>query len=348
MKNLFLLVALLSIYGIASAQSRVTVYGVVDAGVVYENGHSGGSVTKIQSGIESGSRLGFKGTEDLGNGLQATFVLEQGMSIDNGTSTQGGRLAGRQAFVGLGGNFGVVTMGRQYTPIYNAYGVVDPFGNNTAGDINTLFGQDADFLSRDFRMDNAIIYNTPANLGGFNASAAYGFGEQPGNLSTNRQTGFSLGYVSPASGPINIIYAYHLANNENLQFDADGNSSLVDLGTFRTHFVGGTYNFNVVRVHAAFERTTHGEDHKTQSYLVGATVPLGIHSVFAGYTYRNNKIVDNANASQFAIGYNHTLSKRTNLYSILAYTKNEGNSMVNTDVSGKSVARVQLGIRHIF
>lgn len=348
MKNLFLIVALSGICGVASAQSNFTVYGVADAGVVYENGHSGGSVTKIQSGLESGSRLGFKGTEDLGNGLRALFVLEQGMSIDNGTSTQGGRLAGRQAFVGLGSDFGTVTMGRQYTPVYNAYGVVDPFGNNTAGDINTLFGQDADFLSRDFRMDNAIIYNTPSNLGGFNASAAYGFGEQPGSLSMQRQIGFSLGYASPANGPINVIYAYHLANNENLEFDADGNSSLIDLGTFKTHFLGGTYNFNVIKVHAAFERTTHGDDHKTQSYLVGATVPLGIHSVFADYTYRDNKVTDNANASQFAIGYNHTLSKRTNLYSILAYTKNDSNSKVNTDVAGKTVTRVQLGIRHIF
>ena len=348
MKNLYWVVALLSICGIAAAQSRVAVYGVVDAGVVYENGHAGGSIAKIQSGLESGSRLGFKGTEDLGNGLRAMFVLEQGMSIDNGTSTQGGRLAGRQAFIGLGGNLGAVTMGRQYTPIYNAYGVVDPFGNNTAGDINTLFGQDADFLSRDFRMDNAIIYNTPSNLGGFNASAAYGFGEQPGSFFMQRQVGFSLGYISPKRGPINVIYAYHLANNENLETDADGTSSLIDLGTFKTHFLGGTYKFDVIKVHAAFERTTHGDDHKTQSYLVGATMPLGKHSLFADYIYRDNKIVDNANASQFAIGYNHTLSKRTNLYSILAYTKNDDNSMVNTNAPGKTVTRVQLGIRHTF
>jgi predicted porin len=344
-KSFLLLVTLLSISGIVSAQSSATVYGVVDAGVVYENGHSGGSLIKLQSGLESSSRLGIKGKEDLGNGLRALYVLEQGIAIDNGTSTQGGRVFGRQAYVGLSGNFGTVTMGRQYTPIYNAYGVIDPFGNNSAGDINTLFGQDSDFLSRDYRMDNALIYTTPSNLGGFNAALAYSFGEQPGSLSMKRQMGLSLGY---ASGPINVIYAFHLANNENLEFDADNGSSLIDLGTFKTHFVGGTYNFDVIKVHAAFDQTKQGDDFKTQSYLLGATIPLGIHSVFGDFTYRDNKVIDDANASQIAVGFNYTLSKRTNLYSILAYTNNDDNSKVNTDVSGKTVTRVQLGIRHTF
>lgn len=331
--------------GIASAQSSVTLYGVADAGIVYDNGNLSGSTTKLQSGLESGSRLGVKGTEDLGNGLRALFVLEQGMSIDTGASTNGGRVFGRQAFLGLGGHFGTVTVGRQYTPIYNAYGVIDPFGNNTAGDINTLFGQDSDFLSRDFRMDNALIYNAPANIGGFNASLAYGFGEQPGDRAMQRQIGLSVGY---ASGPLNVIYAYHQANNENLEFDADGERFIIDFGTFKSHFVGVTYDFKVVKVHAAFDQTKQTATYKTQNYLIGATVPLGKHSIFGDFIYRDNRIDDDANTAQFAIGYNHTLSRRTNLYSILAHTKNDANSSVNTNEPGRSVTRVQLGIRHIF
>jgi predicted porin len=345
MKKLFFLLALLCAHEIVLAQSSATLYGVADVGVFYNNGQSTGAITGLASGIESGSRVGFKGTEDLGNGLRASFVLEQGVAMDTGASTQGGRTFGRLAYVGLSGDFGSVTLGRQYTPIYNAYGVVDPFGNNTAGDINTLFGQDADFLSRDFRMDNTIYYTTPSNLGGFTASAAYGFGEQPGNSSLQRQMGFSLGY---AKGPFTTIYAYHQANNENLQFDADNNVSIIDLGTYKSHFVGGVYNFEAVKIHAAFDQTKQGDNFKTQSYLLGATIPIGKHLLFGDFTYRDNKVEDDANASQAAVGFNYTLSKRTNLYSILAYTTNDTNSSVGTDIAGKSVTRVQVGIRHIF
>ncbi len=337
MKKVTLAVALLSVFGAVSAQSSITMYGVIDAGVVYNNGsNDAGSVTRLESGIESGSRLGFKGTEDLGNGLKAMFVLEQGYSAVTGVSTQGGRLFGRQAFVGLGGSLGAVTLGRQYTPVNNAYGAIDPFGSNTAGDINTLFGHDADFLSRDFRMDNAVIYTTPSNLGGFNAVLAYGFGGQAGDTTAESQTGLSIGY---ATGPLNVIYAYHEANNAN---------SVTNTSDFKTHFVGGTYDFKVVKAHAAYDRTSQGHEHDMQSYLIGATIPLGKHSIFGDFIYRDNKRAASANANQVAVGYNHTLSKRTNLYSIVAHTTNRAFSKVNTSVDGNSVTRVQLGVRHIF
>eukprot|EP01040_Poterioochromonas_malhamensis_P026971 gene26971-34042_t len=106
MKKSLLALSLLSAFGVASAQSSVTMYGVVDAGITYDNGPSAGTVTKLESGIESGSRLGFRGTEDLGSGLKALFVLEQGFDIDTGRSGQGGRLFGRQAWVGLNSEYG--------------------------------------------------------------------------------------------------------------------------------------------------------------------------------------------------------------------------------------------------
>jgi predicted porin len=326
--------------------TNVTLYGVGDAGVVYNNGSSEGATVRLDSGIESGSRLGVKGVEDLSNGMRALFVLEQGFGLDSGASTQGGRVFGRQAWVGLDSNFGTVTLGRQYTPIYNAYGIIDPFGNNTAGDINTLFGQDDEFLSRDFRMDNTITYKTPAHLGGFNASLAYGFGEQAGNSAMQRQMGVSMGYVN---GPVTAIYAYHQANNENLEFDADtGDVALIDLGTFHSHFLGAVYDARAWKLHAAWDQTAQGDHFKTQSYLIGATLPIGKDSLFGDVIYRDNKEVDHANATQLAIGYNFTLSKRTNLYSIFAHTKNDRNSMASTDIAGKSVTRVQVGMRHIF
>ena len=338
MKKSLLALSLLSAFGVASAQSSVTMYGIVDAGITYDNGSSAGTVTKLESGIESGSRLGFRGTEDLGSGLKALFVLEQGFDIDTGKSGQGGRLFGRQAWVGLNSEYGQVSAGRQYTPIFNAYGVVDPFGKGTSGDIYTLFGRASDFLSEYKRMDNSVVYTTPSSLGGFNAAVAYSFGEVAGDEKKQAQAGLSLGYNN---GPLSVVYAYHKANNALAKPPASTE-------TYQAHLVGGTYDFKVVKLHAAAEQVKHGDNHKTESYLLGATVPVGQHSLFADYTYRNDKMNDDSNSDQFAIGYNHNLSKRTNLYTILAYTTNDPKAKINVDVYGKSYKSVQLGIRHVF
>ena len=101
----------------AQAQSNVTVYGVVDAGLVFERGAPTGNTSNVSSGVASGSRLGFKGTEDLGNGLSAGFVVESGFGIDTGASGQGGLTFGRQTFVSLSSNtLGTISAGRQYSP----------------------------------------------------------------------------------------------------------------------------------------------------------------------------------------------------------------------------------------
>src|SRR5690349_3263419 len=103
------LIAALALACAAShAQTQIKVYGVADAGLVAEFGAPDGNRTGITGGVASGSRLGFKGTEDLGGGLSASFVLESGINIDTGTSGQGGVLFGRQAWVGLSGKFGSI------------------------------------------------------------------------------------------------------------------------------------------------------------------------------------------------------------------------------------------------
>lgn len=336
MKRFFPLIALLGIWHSVHAESNTTMYGVVDAGIVYDNGNSAGSTTSLKSGNESGSRLGFKGTEALTDGMQALFVLEMGILVNTGASDQGGRLFGRQSYVGLGGNWGTVTAGRQYTPIYSAYGAIDPFANNSAGDINTLFGADSNFLGNHKRMDNSILYATPTNSNGFNATFAYEFGGQAGSMSEQSQAGMSLGYTA---GTMKIIYAYHEANED--KPTADGN-------TYQSHFLGATYDFNAVKAHIAFDQTMQGDDFKTQSYLLGATIPIGQHAVFGDYTFRENKKTPDANSGQFAIGYNYTLSKRTNLYVIGSYLKNDENSKTKTNELGKTVTTVQTGIRCIF
>lgn len=154
-KSIVALAVLGALAGTASAQSSVTVYGVVDAGIVAEKGGAGGSVTKLTSGVASGSRIGFKGSEDLGGGLSALFLLENGFAVDNGALGQGGLLFGRQAFAGLGGGFGTVTFGRQYTPQYLTLALADPFVTGMAGDAANIMPNTGNASSR---MDNAIKY----------------------------------------------------------------------------------------------------------------------------------------------------------------------------------------------
>ena len=99
--------------GLCSAQSNVAMYGIMDMGVVSESGGAGGRALKLTSGIANGSRLGFKGSEDLGGGVAAIFTMDAGILADTGASAQGGLLFGRQAFVGLAGAAGTLRLGRQ-------------------------------------------------------------------------------------------------------------------------------------------------------------------------------------------------------------------------------------------
>ncbi len=337
----------------AVAQTSVTLYGTVDAGVQYLKGADpAGKVWSLQSGQQSYSRLGFKGTEDLGGGMKAMFVLEQGIHLDNGTSgidTQGSNIPffgndgtfSSQAFVGLGGNFGAVSMGRQYSPLYEAYGTIDPFMNGFAANINNFFGVDEGYASNYQRMSNAIIYHSPDNMGGFKGALAYGFGEQAGSVSEQSQMGLSLGYMN---GPLTVSYAYHHANNEM------GGPGFAD--SFKTHFIGGAYDFGAAKLHLAFDQNKRGSTFKTEDYLIGVTVPMGQHAVFADFTHKKVKertfLADDANASQFAIGYTYAMSKRSNAYAAYTHVKNNSNSFIDTLGDGSTVNVFQVGVRHMF
>jgi len=352
MKKTVLVISLLGTFGFASAQtSNVTVYGTLDAGVASVHGSdSAGTVTSVESGQQSYSRFGFKGSEDLGSGLKALFLLEEGIQINNGTSglntlgsngpmEQNNSMFGSQAYIGLAGNFGSVKLGRQLTPLYEAYGSIDPFVNGFAANINNFFGTDAHNMSNYQRMSNAAVYETPDNLYGLKGSVAYGFGGVAGDTSAQSQVGVSLGYLN---GPFTLSYAYHHANNE--QSGVPGATS----EAFKTNFVGAAYDFNVVKVHAAFDQNEQGSTFKTQDYLLGATVPFGAHAIFADYTHKNNKRIDRADANQYAVGYTYNLSKRTNFYAAYTYVKNQETSTIDTEVAGNSVGTVQAGIRHSF
>ncbi len=330
MKKSFLALALMSAFsGAALAQSAVTVYGVVDMGLARDdNGaKTNSTTTKLDSGLQSGSRLGFKGTEDLGNGLKANFVLEMGLNVDTGASDQGGLAFGRQAYVGLSGDFGAVNFGRQKSLTYVASESIDPFGVGLAGNMHRLFGTVT-------RRDNAATYITP-NMSGFSAAAQYGFGEKAGNNSASRTVAASATY---AAGPVLAALVYEKLN------DAAGNDALAGKKTL----AGGSYDFGMAKAHAAYE-TIKGGTADANVWMIGATVPFGPGAFLADYTRKTDKALATENkSSQIALGYTYSLSKRTNVYTSFSRTANDNNVAVNTTTAGATDKFVNVGIRHAF
>lgn len=156
MKRIFIVLATAGAFaGVAHAQTSVTVYGILDAGITRETGDAGGNVWKMATGVQSGNRLGFKGAEDLGGGLKANFQVESGFDLDTGTLRQGGSLFGRQSWVGLSGGFGAVSLGRQYNPLFVALDAIDPFSTGLTGATTNLMNPSS------VRTNNSIAYYSP-------------------------------------------------------------------------------------------------------------------------------------------------------------------------------------------
>lgn len=363
-KSLLALAVLGAFAGAASAQSSVTVYGIVDLGFDHtDNGATAGSVNGIKSGGQSASRIGFKGTEDLGGGLNALFQLEATIAADTGStfSTPANATSGvnngyangaggfnRIATVGLqSAAFGTVNLGRQTSVIKDAYDVVDPFGDGgTIAPISTVFFNGA--LNGDYgRISNSVKYATPS-FGGFKASAAYGFGETAGDTGANSNYGVGVGY---ANGPLNVQFAIHNQDRSTVANPA------VQQSENKLAFIGATYNFGVVKLHGAYadtkiENSVATTEVKYRNYLVGVSVPLGAAgNLFASYTVNDNRTTNNADAQKAAIMYTYDLSKRTNLYTGYSRTSNDNGSRIGLDTTapvGESASAFNVGIRHKF
>lgn len=332
MKRSYLVLAALGAFhaltGNVSAQTSLTLYGLVDAGLVYERGGAAGSVSRLTSGVQSGSRLGFKGMEDLGGGLSAKFVLESGFNTDNGTLGQGGRLFGRQAWVGLGSRWGDLTLGRQLTPHFLVLDQIDPFGTGLAG-------SSANLMSTVDRMDNTVKFATP-QWGGFTGEFAYGLGEVPGDSSANRQLGASVGY---ARGPLMLKVAHHRVGNATGTDDA------------RNTLLGGRFDFGMAAASlgVGLNRGTGTTDNR--DYMLGVTVPVGAGALLASFIRKDDRTGLNADADQWAVGYTHALTRRTNLYTSFARIHNDPGAAFavgNATEPGTGDKAFNVGIRHKF
>ena len=351
-KSLLALAVLGAFTGIASAQTSVTIYGVADVGITREdNGVS--TTNRLDSGNQSGSRLGFRGNEDLGGGLSAQFVLEQGFNIDTGSVGNASRGAfNRQAFVGLTGNFGQLRLGRQKTVMYDTLDAIDPFHIANAGGIDRLFAKNTGAAlggaagtitttsttvgGGASRSDNTIAYFTP-NVSGFTGQVTYAFGEVPGSNKSNRQYGLSLNY---AAGPLYLTADYLNVNNTQTLTVGDDRA--------KTTLLGGTYDFGVVKAHAGYAIEKGFGITNNRDYMVGATVPFGASAVQLDYIKKSDKSsANNQGAKQYGLGYTYALSKRTNFYSSYTHTQQDAGANY-VGVIGQTDKVLNAGVRHTF
>ncbi|SNT26763.1 Outer membrane protein (porin) [Noviherbaspirillum humi] len=358
-KSLLALAVLGAFAGAANAQTSVSIYGIADVGVKFDNGGStAGRQWSLASGQQSGSRIGFRGTEDLGGGLSAVFTLENGFNIDDGTLGNGGRLFGRQAWVGLDSKaLGSIKFGRQYSSVYNALLAIDPFGINMSGDAQAAYGYGIGKLDPIARSDNTITYATP-NFGGFTALLGYKLGEQAGAFNAGSSKFVGLGY---AAGPLNVQLAYQDTNALGLAVTGGlatvtNAIGLSAAGTgavgakVKNTFAGATYDFGVAKAHLAFGDTKlqGTADSTIRNYMLGVSAPIGADSVFASWNRVDLRDVANGKANQYAVGYSHPLSKRTNLYASVGYTRNDSGVRLNAATNGTSDRTALVGVRHAF
>lgn len=321
----------------AQAQSSVTLYGVADMAVERVKGAT--SVTRAASGQQQGSRWGLRGSEDLGGGLKAVFQMESGFNMANGASGQGGLLFGRQAYVGLAGDFGAVRLGRQYSPmddvaglvgtkVYDVLSVVPIIGN---GDYN--------------RVNSAVTYLSPkvANTT-FQAQYSFGTPRPAGDTSPDYTKQFSV-HAIHENGPLTLGVSLMRVTDDNATTAGNQGKSAALL-------VAG-YNFGSVKVTGYYDQEDKGTETMKVYGLQGA-MTFGNTTVSAGVAQAKN-VTGLASAARddaklYTLQASHNLSKRTALYGNLTVVSNGANAALgfNSPVAGKNSNGVQVGIRHRF
>jgi predicted porin len=381
MKKSLIALAVMAAAGAASAQSSVTLFGVVDATLAYgrASGTGAASLTQLTNSGYNSSRLGFRGTEDLGGGMSASFWLEAGISNDDGragggiaagNNTQGTVVAAntglnfnRRSTVSLAGNWGEVRIGRDYTPSFWNLTIFDPFGTNGVGQTMALVGAvggngvAANAMAPNgtsgvlIRASNSIAYFLPANLGGFYGQATYYLGENAQNgLATEddgRGYGLRLGY---GAGPWTLAASWERTNY----------AATALTGDFTTWSLGGQWDFGMAKLmgHYVRDKRESTTNLDGRGWLIGALVPVGAGEIRASYSeYRidNNTTAADPRSRRLSLGYVHNLSKRTALYATVARQRNSGGAAValngatfGTGVVNASSTGYDLGIRHSF
>ena len=364
MKKSLVALAALAVAGAASAQSSVTLFGIVDAAVGYQSTSGGASASGLVNSGYNSSRLGFRGVEDLGGGLSASFWLEAGINNDNGSfgttnangtaaATGGGGLTfNRRSTVSLSGGFGEIRLGRDYTATFWNDTVFDPFGTNgvgtnllstAAGAVHTTVG-----FNTYVRSSNVVAYFLPSNIGGFYGQVQYGFDEQtaPAAGSAGGYKGLRFGYQA---GPVNVALAW-------------GETSGVagGVGDTQTVNLGASYDLGVAKIMGEWGRVEVDSgalgvgSADLDGWLLGVSVPVGAGEIRAAYSRVSDEVLTaDGKANKIAIGYVHNLSKRTALYATYARISNKNGLGLAVGGLAAGAANAnskgyEFGVRHSF
>jgi len=365
-KSLLALAVLGSFAAVAHAQTSVTIYGIIDTGVVYQSkaGVNRGSQTGMSSGLFSGSRLGFKGSEDLGGGLKANFQLESGFNSDTGAlngqdTASSNNLFRRTSTVGLSGGFGAVNLGRQTDFAYSGpAGGMQTF--SSAGYVGAATTDNGSGIARlqGSRTNNSIRYDMPS-VNGLNGGVMFGLGEKAGGGSAGQSYAAGLRYDN---GPIGLGASYYQSKFGTTPSDSSLISSATaipaataaDNGT-KTFTLGASYDFGFGKLYGNWSRartatfgavgtashifnTTGGitgsSNNKTDLFEIGYNHNLTTSlKLLTGYSFTRASFTDTTTKgkmNQLFVATDYFLSKRTDLYAIAMYSKvsDVGNPLV--------------------
>lgn len=383
-KSLLALGVLGAFAGAAHAQSSVTLYGIIDAGLQYVSKTGGnlagtGNTSKnfqFANGNLQGSRWGLKGAEDLGGGLKAIFVLENGFNLGSGTLGQNSRMFGRQAYVGLSSaTAGTLTIGRQYDSVVDFVG---PYASGSQW--STFAGAhpfDNDNLNNSFRVNNTVKY-TSVNYNGFSAGGMYGFSNSANNgsngsgFANNRAYSFGLGYANgPVSFGAGYLYLGSPASNSSGVINNGGDATtpmtlggLVASDKAWIASAGGSYAFGpatlgLVYGHSVYQYVGGGSwkfdnAELNAKYMLTPALQLG-----ASYTYTWSTLnLAGSSVSpkyhQVNLGVDYFLSKRTDTYLVGLWQHANNDAPGGASLNGLGFSNstnqfaVTAGIRHKF
>lgn len=380
MKKTLSAVAVLGAFAGSALAADVQLYGIVDTGLRYTHfdgdaaaaGYDAVDKFEMTSGQQSGSRFGFKGTEDLGNGLTVGFILENQFNSDDGSLSDSDHFFRREASLFLEGGFGKIAMGRigsinNGVSSWAQFGMLSAFG--TSWDYSAQMGTWAVGAGI---WDNMIAYQTPT-FAGFTVYAQYGMGSNNNENESSSDRYYALG-AKYANGPLNLYLAVDSINYQTADLtgvNAD------DIDDSLTVTFGGNYDFEVVKLFAGaqyydeakistafglldsadYNATTYAGKFKGWSLGVSASIPAAGGQVLVGAGYMDAEAADSQKAAKddeltrwvVSAGYDYPLSKRTNVYGILTYAQD---SLDYTETTAKdqdpTVFAAMIGLRHKF
>lgn len=367
MKKTLAAVAVLGAFAGSAFAADVQLYGIVDTGLQYLNadvdrvGFDSESKFSMESGMQSGSRFGFKGTEDLGNGLTVGFILENQFNSDDGSLKNEDSFFHREASLFLEGGFGKVAFGRMGSinggvSSWGKYGVISAFGTSWGN----YSAQAGNWAVGGGQWDNMIAYETP-NFAGFTVFAQYGMGSNDYENESGSDRYYAIG-ATYANGPLNLYFAVDSINYKTAGLTA-AEGAADDIDDSLTVRFGGNYDFEVVKLFAgaayfdevrlssfsgaatdlvdlAAENMLNVEDGSKYVYVKGwslgisAAIPAAGGNVLLGASYMDAESADSMddrmggwlggvdlNRWIVSAGYDYPLSKRTNIYGVVTYNQ---------------------------